>query len=161
QSVRELANASKAVRAYPRASVQARERRIATATADARGFYYLAGPTRTSSAAARVQAVSSERLTCTLTVTLPREPAALDDLVLAPAETVPVRVLDLDGRAVPGATVWSPENPLPQAQARTDAQGVLVYTAPLLPASFSATSERLWMRELRLDGVAVPAGTRV
>lgn len=140
----------------PMSSVQPSQRAMARAATDAQGWYVLEQPPRPPEGPCEVRARLAE-LEARLGVALPRTPEALPDLVLAPpARVLLVRVVDLDGRPIPGARVLAHGNPATPGREHTDEQGELRLTAPRLPAQVFAYAPGYLAREWRHDGAPPP-----
>jgi hypothetical protein len=155
---RRLYYAAHATRLRPQAPITLRQSTAATAVANERGFYFLRFATRSERASVDVRASTSEGNVGQRRVELPREPAALEDLVLGEPERLRVRVVDLTGAPVAGAVLRGPDGAYPGA---TDAQGELALPAPRLPAQLVVRAEGLWLREQRHDGVDVGVRAKV
>ncbi|MEO6710158.1 MAG: carboxypeptidase-like regulatory domain-containing protein [Planctomycetota bacterium] len=150
----------RATRAHAEVGVAERRSIADSVKTSANGFYFI--PYATTASVERVRLVATkEPKGGALGVDLPRATGQLEDLSLTSGQSLTVRVLDVKGQPVAGARILSPENPRPQNEALTGADGTLTYFAPSLPAGFSAFAPSMIPQGQLFDGQAVAPTVKV
>lgn len=144
-----LSNPDQITRSAREVYVSRRWRELARATTNERGEYFLALDSELLLAEAELRAGPAEGQLARRELSFPRPTGALEDLVLAPAARLFVRVLDTAGRPVVGAEVASREE---RVLGKSDAVGEFELLDPLLPNRLSARAPGFRMLACRVDG---------
>lgn len=153
-----LAPASGATSSQPRASIRLAARTLSTGVANTDGWYYVPHETRTTATAVDLRASVADGYAAVRRVELPRQPVAVEDIVLRDPDRLHIRVVDRGGTPVAQVKLKGRRGVFP---GETDARGELALTSPELPVLLEPRADGYGLRERRHDGQIMPLETMV